>query len=169
MRSVAPMRASASVALGVLALLAYVQPSTSDAVSDFYSNLVAMPSKLARTVEKKGMIPTERWDDKSFNFEPFHQWVLNSSIYQRSVSRNYPMSYPCGVWVNHHYKFLFIRNRKAASTTVTDNFDKCHYSAADPKLCMEVCTSPEPEGGAGQVQCPCVARRRGVEARGGKG
>ncbi|KAG2448428.1 hypothetical protein HYH02_006320 [Chlamydomonas schloesseri] len=63
---------------------------------------------------------------------------MNSSIYRRQVSRNYPMSFPCGVWVNHHYKFVFIRNRKAASTTVTDNFDKCHYKNADPKLCIEV-------------------------------
>ncbi|KAG2424547.1 hypothetical protein HXX76_014428 [Chlamydomonas incerta] len=121
----------------VLALLCCSR-AAADAVAEFYGDLVAQPSKLARSVEKKGMIPVERWDDKLFSFEPFHHWVMNSSIYRRQVSRNYPMSFPCGVWVNHHYKFVFIRNRKAASTTVTDNFDKCHYKNADPKLCIEV-------------------------------
>ncbi|KAG2493051.1 hypothetical protein HYH03_008714 [Edaphochlamys debaryana] len=113
------------------------QEADSKQSAEFFSKLVALPAKL-RDVEKKGMIPVDRWDEKSFNFEPFHQWVLNSSVYQRKVSRNYPMSYPCGVWANHHYKFIFIRNRKAASTTVTDNFDKCHYKTADPTKCMEV-------------------------------
>lgn len=32
------------------------------------------------------------------------------------------MSYKCGVFVNHNYKIIFIRNRKAASTTVLDTF-----------------------------------------------
>lgn len=83
-------------------------------------------------------VPIALWDDKSFDFEPFHGWVLNSSILLRNAPRNYPLSFPCGVWVNHHYKFIFIRNRKAASTTVTDNFDKCHYDGADQNLCIEV-------------------------------
>ncbi len=28
-----------------------------------------------------------------------------------------PLSYICGVYVNHHYKYIFIRNRKTASST----------------------------------------------------
>lgn len=34
-------------------------------------------------------------------------------------------------------QFMFIRNRKAASTTVQDNFEKCSYKIADPELCIE--------------------------------
>ncbi|KXZ55140.1 hypothetical protein GPECTOR_3g290 [Gonium pectorale] len=123
----------------ILVLACSLAPlAAGDATSDFYANLVAQPSALARNVEKKGMVPVERWDDKLFSFEPFHQWIMNSSIHLQRVHRNYPMSFPCGVWVNHYYKFIFIRNRKAASTTVTDNFDKCHYKNANPKLCLEV-------------------------------
>lgn len=76
--------------------------ATAAAVSteDFYANLVATPSKLARSVDKQGMIPQARWDT-DFDFKPFHAWVINTSVYGRPVTRNYPMSYPCGVWVNH--------------------------------------------------------------------
>ncbi|GLC43421.1 hypothetical protein PLESTB_001555700 [Pleodorina starrii] len=130
---------SAHGAAALCILLTYAAASSSPSLTaEFYGNLVSQPSRLARSVTKHGMVPIDLWDDPSFNFEPFHNWVLNSSVYRRNVSRNYPMSYPCGVWVNHNYKFIFIRNRKAASTTVTDNFDKCHYQGADPKLCIEV-------------------------------
>ena len=37
-------------------------------------------------------------------------------------------------------QFIFIRNRKAASTTVTDQFEKCSYKVADPLLCIEEAT-----------------------------
>ncbi|GLI60526.1 hypothetical protein VaNZ11_002532 [Volvox africanus] len=126
-----------AVALCIL-LTNAAAPAGSSSSEEFYGNLVAQPSRLARSIKKHGMVPIDLWDDKSFNFEPFHSWVINGSIYMRNVSRNYPLSFPCGVWVNHNYKFVFIRNRKAASTTVTDNFDKCHYGNADPKLCIEV-------------------------------
>ncbi|PNH08690.1 hypothetical protein TSOC_004725 [Tetrabaena socialis] len=123
----------------LVALLACLAaPAAAELKMDFYDKLVAQPSILARNVTKKGMVPVERWDERLFSFDPFHDWVMNSSIHRHSVHRNYPMSFPCGVWANHHYKFIFIRNRKAASTTVTDNFDKCHYKGADPKLCLEV-------------------------------
>ncbi|KAG2493052.1 hypothetical protein HYH03_008715 [Edaphochlamys debaryana] len=126
---------TAGAMLQFLLLLAH--GAEGEVPSEFYSQLVAKPARM-RSAVKAGMIPIDRWDEKSFNFEPFHQWVLNTSVYRRPQQRNYPMSYPCGVWANHHYKFIFIRNRKAASTTVTDNFDKCHYEGADPKLCIEV-------------------------------
>lgn len=35
-----------------------------------------------------------------------------------------PMSYRCLVTVNHAYRILFIRNRKAASTTIQQAFNK---------------------------------------------
>lgn len=50
-----------------------------------------------------------------------------------------PLSYICGVYVNHHYKYIFIRNRKTASSTfissVRDFMAKqklCNRTAADP-------------------------------------
>lgn len=46
-------------------------------------------ARYANTVRMMFMylqIPVERWDDKLFSFEPFHHWVMNSSIYRRQVS-----------------------------------------------------------------------------------
>ena len=41
------------------------------------------------------------------------------------------------MWVNHNYRIILIRNRKAASTTLSDLFGKCSASGANPSLCIE--------------------------------
>ncbi len=40
-----------------------------------------------------------------------------SDLATAASRKHAPLSYVCGVFVNHHYKYIFIRNRKTASST----------------------------------------------------
>ncbi|EFJ39762.1 hypothetical protein VOLCADRAFT_100566 [Volvox carteri f. nagariensis] len=87
--------------------------------SDYYSDLVTVSSKVYGEVKKSGPLPAERYAEKLFNQSAFRDWLL---LKVENVTVPAPMSYRCGVFVNHDYKLIFIRNRKAASTTVLDTF-----------------------------------------------
>lgn len=80
--------------------------SSSSSGLDFYAKLVSTPARNWRDLAKAGPIPYYLWDDNVFSFDPFHHWLVNTTVHRRRVPRNYPLSYPCGVWVNHHYKVL---------------------------------------------------------------
>lgn len=92
------------ILLLAVSLAAVATSESTEEKLDFYDKLVSSPSRLSRNIKKAGMIPYELWDDKIFSFNPFHQWLLNTTVHRYNVSRNYPLSFPCGVWVNHHYK-----------------------------------------------------------------
>jgi hypothetical protein len=67
-----------------------------------------------------------------------------------------PMAYKCGVFVNHHYKLIFIRNRKAASTTVLDTFKVCAVmNLCGVPTCLTSLKQPWPERGS---RCRRVAQ-----------
>ncbi|KAG2434244.1 hypothetical protein HXX76_007969 [Chlamydomonas incerta] len=106
------------------------------AAPDFYSRLVTAPAKVYGEVKKVGVLPKERYDDKLFNHTAFREWLLHQTVLGEDVSSQPPpMSYKCGVFVNHNYKIIFIRNRKAASTTVLDTF-KVACKSQSKLLCM---------------------------------
>ncbi|GLC40493.1 hypothetical protein PLESTM_001080600 [Pleodorina starrii] len=111
------------------------------APSDYYSALVTIPSSVFGEVNKTGPLPAERYDDKLFNHTAFRDWLLRKVVYREDVRQPAPMSYKCGVFVNHHYKLIFIRNRKAASTTVLDTFKAACKSQT--VQCMKPFTSEE--------------------------
>ncbi|PNH09051.1 hypothetical protein TSOC_004394 [Tetrabaena socialis] len=102
---------------------------------DFYSKLVTVPSNLYGEVKKAGPMPAERYDDALFNHTNFRDWLLRKAVLREEVAEPAPMSYKCGVFVNHHYKLIFIRNRKAASTTVLDVF-KVACKSQSKLLCL---------------------------------
>lgn len=90
--------------------------------SDFYSKLITIPSNLYGEVKKTSPMPRERYDDQLFNHTAFQEWLLQETVLKERPTQPAPMAYRCGVFVNHAYKLIFIRNRKAASTTVLDTF-----------------------------------------------
>ncbi|GIL54057.1 hypothetical protein Vafri_9613 [Volvox africanus] len=90
--------------------------------SDYYSQLVTLTSNVYGEVKKSGPLLAERYDENLFNHSVFRDWLLRKVVYREDVPGPAPMSYRCGVFVNHYYKIIFIRNRKAASTTVLDTF-----------------------------------------------
>ena len=98
------------------------QAAAAGAESDFYSKLITIPSNLYGEVQKTGPMPRERYDDQLFNHTAFQEWLLQETVLKQQPKEPAPMAYRCGVFVNHAYKLIFIRNRKAASTTVLDTF-----------------------------------------------
>lgn len=113
------------------------------APSDYYSQLVTLSSNVYREVTKAGPLPADRYDDKLFNQSQFQDWLLRRTVFRDNMSSSAPMSYKCGVFVNHHYKLVFIRNRKAASTTVLDTFKAA--CKAHKELCMRPYSREEME------------------------
>ncbi|EFJ39764.1 hypothetical protein VOLCADRAFT_108506 [Volvox carteri f. nagariensis] len=111
--------------------------------SDYYSDLVTVSSKVYGEVKKSGPLPAERYDEKLFNQSAFRDWLLLKVVYRENVTVPAPMSYRCGVFVNHDYKLIFIRNRKAASTTVLDTFKTACKS--QKVMCMKPFSEEEME------------------------
>lgn len=109
---------------------------------DYFSKLVTIPSSVYGEVKKEAPIPASRYDDRLFNHTGFREWLLRSTVLNEAVSGPAPMSYRCGVFVNHNYKLIFIRNRKAASTTVLDTF-KVACKSQSPLLCMKPFSSED--------------------------
>ena len=54
-----------------------------------------------------------------------------------------PQSYRCGIMLNTAYRFIFIRNRKAASTTIQSALNALCKSGANPAACCDILDSPE--------------------------
>ncbi|KXZ55813.1 hypothetical protein GPECTOR_2g1364 [Gonium pectorale] len=69
---------------------------------------------------------------------------MRGVVLKQEVRGPAPMSYKCGVFVNHNYKLIFIRNRKAASTTVLDTF-KVACKSQSKLLCMRPYDAAEME------------------------
>ncbi|EFJ39955.1 hypothetical protein VOLCADRAFT_100302 [Volvox carteri f. nagariensis] len=111
--------------------------------SDYYSDLITVSSKVYGEVKKSGPLPAERYDEKLFNQSAFRDWLLLKVVYRENVTVPAPMSYRCGVFVNHDYKLIFIRNRKAASTTVLDTFKTACKS--QKVMCMKPFSEEEME------------------------
>ncbi|EFJ40720.1 hypothetical protein VOLCADRAFT_99408 [Volvox carteri f. nagariensis] len=101
------------------------------------------PSLFPTTDSKSGPLPAERYDEKLFNQSAFRDWLLLKVVYRENVTVPAPMSYRCGVFVNHDYKLIFIRNRKAASTTVLDTFKTACKS--QKVMCMKPFSEEEME------------------------
>ncbi|KAG2494347.1 hypothetical protein HYH03_007404 [Edaphochlamys debaryana] len=136
-------------ALWLLVLAAHAascsaQASTSfSGERDYYSKLVTLPSNVYGEVKKTGPMPAHRYDDKLFNHTTFRDWLMRGVVLHEDVGPGEaPMSYKCGVFVNHNYKLIFIRNRKAASTTVLDTF-KVACKSQSKLLCMRPFDSEE--------------------------
>ncbi|KAG2426197.1 hypothetical protein HXX76_013178 [Chlamydomonas incerta] len=111
---------------------------------DYYDQLVSAPSKLARQTKKEGVLPQSKYSLESFDVLPFQTWLREHTMLSLAAGNAAnasataaaaaaatsgteaaaaalraapPLSYICGVWINPTYKFIFIRNRKTASST----------------------------------------------------
>ncbi|GFR49715.1 hypothetical protein Agub_g11869 [Astrephomene gubernaculifera] len=94
---------------------------------DYWERLVGTPSKLSLTTKKKGVLPTWKYNLRKFDVVPFQAWLRKYSLLDQSVGKpptssrtpppQPPLSYICGVYLNPTYKFIFVRNRKTASST----------------------------------------------------
>ena len=118
--------------------------------ADLSERLVAQASQLHGTVQKQGMVPPERWSRKNgFSYDPFHAWIAASLVRHGPDSSRSPppMSQPCAMVINHEYRFIFIRNRKAASTAIMMAMN----STCTKKLCLR----NEEAMGVGQANSTC--------------
>ncbi|GLI71240.1 hypothetical protein VaNZ11_016361 [Volvox africanus] len=90
---------------------------------DYWERLVGTPSRLARLVKKEGILPASKYSMETFDLLPFQEWLREYSLLPNTSHFSYasipppPLSFVCGVWINPTYKFIFIRNRKTASST----------------------------------------------------
>ncbi|KAG2497282.1 hypothetical protein HYH03_004866 [Edaphochlamys debaryana] len=100
------------------------------------------------------MLPSNKYSSETFDIRPFQTWLRDNTMMLgqptngteqaagsgeaaagagAAVSaRAPPLSFVCGVWISHQYKFIYIRNRKTASSTfvtIVKNF------MLDNKLC----------------------------------
>lgn len=106
-----------------------------------YADLLKRSGKLAGRTDKSGMLPYDKWSEKHFNRShgaDFSQW-LQRSIGGRTSGKDLvpPLTRMCGVWVNHKYKVIFVRNRKAASTSIVIALGKpCEPGQGPNAHCM---------------------------------
>lgn len=121
------------------------------AAFNVYAALLQTPAGFHGSVKKQGMLPPNKWSEDLYNKthgKQFFRW-LHASISDRTgeVTKVPPLTHVCGLWINHAYKVIFVRNRKAASTTLVNALGKpCRETtapgAADAVLpCMEKVTS----------------------------
>lgn len=69
------------------------------------------------------MLDLDQFSHEHFNVsraKVFAKWIRTAVDDSTGKLEVPPMTRPCGVWVNHDYKLIFIRNRKAASTSLVD-------------------------------------------------
>lgn len=92
--------------------------SSSPAVDDEFSKLVSAPATNYGNYSKYGMLPIPIWSPDHVKLYDFEMWLLNGTILGMPVSKAPPLTFKCGIWVNHYYKIIFIRTRKAASTSI---------------------------------------------------
>eukprot|EP01026_Neomeris_dumetosa_P072881 TRINITY_DN7440_c0_g1_i6.p1 TRINITY_DN7440_c0_g1~~TRINITY_DN7440_c0_g1_i6.p1 ORF type:complete len:428 (+),score=16.72 TRINITY_DN7440_c0_g1_i6:133-1284(+) len=97
--------------------------------------LISSIPRIRGRVEKKGMLPLDKWLTTSNNvhLNKLFQYIdtkeieyNNDSLVQKGEivdgSLRVPMSGPCAVFVNHKYKFIFIKNPKVAGTSIWGYF-----------------------------------------------
>eukprot|EP01026_Neomeris_dumetosa_P046858 TRINITY_DN4001_c0_g1_i1.p1 TRINITY_DN4001_c0_g1~~TRINITY_DN4001_c0_g1_i1.p1 ORF type:complete len:362 (-),score=33.02 TRINITY_DN4001_c0_g1_i1:658-1743(-) len=111
------------------------QEAGEDCVNSLGELLMGVPSIHGR-VEKKGMLPLKYWwNIKNEDFKN----AVNQTIRDRQIEfvddifkergmeanenmERLPLSGPCPVFINHHYKFIFLKNTKTAGTSMWDYF-----------------------------------------------
>ena len=87
---------------------------------DHYDRLISLEGGRHGKVHRNpgSIVPIERWSNTSYSSSAFNQWLTDtlsgSNGSRRAVM---PLSHRCSMSINHQYKFIFISNRKAASTS----------------------------------------------------
>lgn len=127
------------IRIAVVFLIVMVVASNAAPEALAYKKLLASSAGLYGKVEKGGMLPLHYWSENHFNkthAEKFHHWLHSSIAGNTSTPKIPPLTHICGVWVNHAYKVIFIRNKKAASTSiVTALGNPCRGKSK--KTCMD--------------------------------
>ncbi|KAF8073165.1 hypothetical protein HT031_000826 [Scenedesmus sp. PABB004] len=90
-------------------------------------------------VAKKGHLAWEAWSTKQSEarFDSFLSWRLNRTLrgqgaatresYTCAAADHPPLPFPgCHVFINHKYKYIYIRSPKAASTSIVDELGECN-------------------------------------------
>lgn len=106
---------------------------------DYYSKLLSASAKIYGKVEKQGHLPLTKWSKEHVQLEAFSEWLLNGTVFNMPVAKIPPLSFRCAIYVNHPYKFIFVRNRKAASTSIVEALGSpCYEKRATRPMCMDV-------------------------------
>lgn len=122
---------------------------------DQYNRLVAAPSSVGGHVHKEASMALWKYNKAAFSIEPFEEWLRNTTLGTLPRLSTPPMSYTCGIFYNEQYKVLFVRNRKAASSSTMSALQKAG-----------LCARP---GGKVPAPAKCIRRLRAEElAKAGK-
>ncbi|KAG2497507.1 hypothetical protein HYH03_004659 [Edaphochlamys debaryana] len=145
---------------------------------DYFEELVGTPSKLALKTKKSGVLPQAKYSMDKFDILPFQNWLRDhgmmaaasggrggaQAVAQAAAEAPPPLSYICGVFVCPLYKFIFVRNRKTASSTFITAVKK--FMAANG-LCNA--TSAASASSSGAAATPGGAPSAGAGAGAGPG
>lgn len=107
-------------------------------VEDVYTKLLSAVAKNYGKVDKTGVLPVTKWNKDDVSLEAFNEWLMNSSVLHQPVSKIPPLSFRCALYANHAYKFIFIRNRKAASTSIVEALGgPCYAKRTSRPACLD--------------------------------
>lgn len=86
---------------------------------DEYDGLVSTPSRVFGPTRKQAVLSPRKFDLSLFRVEQFREWLHNTTVTGGlSPLTTPPISQPCTVVVNHRLRYIYIRTRKTASSTV---------------------------------------------------
>jgi hypothetical protein len=86
--------------------------------AEYYGDLVSMATPVFGMVKKGGHLPVT-YASRSFPSDLALECLTKKKHEHIDAdSRPCPMAKKCAIFVNHQYKFIFIRNRKSASTSL---------------------------------------------------
>eukprot|EP00878_Enallax_costatus_P016190 GHUV01016980.1.p1 GENE.GHUV01016980.1~~GHUV01016980.1.p1 ORF type:complete len:360 (+),score=69.06 GHUV01016980.1:529-1608(+) len=90
-------------------------------------------------MEKKGHLQWEHWSTRKAEarFDSFLSWRINRTVngppahtaesYTCAAADHPKLPFPgCHVFINHNYKYIYIRSPKAASTSIVDELGECN-------------------------------------------
>lgn len=104
-----------------------------DDSKDSYDRLVAASSRVGGRVQKQASMAVWKYDKSAFSIEPFEEWLRNTTLGSASSLSTPPMSYVCGIFVNDPYKIIFVRNRKAASSSTMNALQRAGLCSGSKK------------------------------------
>lgn len=115
---------------------------------DGYSRLVSTPSRVSGAVTKQAVLSQRKFDSSLFRDEAFKRWLTNTSLAGGlSPLSTPPISQACTVVVNHRLRYVYIRTRKTASSTVVRALEAAGACPGTrPALCLVACMRTREHG-----------------------